>query len=325
MFAFFQKRRPLTPQYRKKNYLILFTVFALLFSGCAMSPTSTKSAETRMIKLSDKRMHEVYASLPEQSSPQTVTIGNEFVMIDISNVALGYFAIRYLGDNPKVKLMLTGPDTVKYTYNITTELVYLPVSGGNGTYSVKVYENISGDDYASAYSGSFGVTLENEFLPYLYSNLYVNYAKAPNTQNLAQELFRSCDSDLAYVSSVYHYLINNVTYDKEKAATVSYLYLPVLDDVLAHQTGICFDYASLMAGMLRSCGIPTKLQIGYAGTAYHAWISTYISDVGWIDGIIHFDGKNWSLLDPTFAAGSNDDAVKEFIGDGSNYNVLYSY
>ena len=69
--------------------------------------------------------------------------------------------------------------------------------------------------------------------------------------------------------------------------------------------GICFDYAALMTAMLRSQGIPTKLEIGYSGEVYHAWISTYIDEIGWVDNVIQFDGKSWSLIDPTLAA-SND-------------------
>ena len=35
--------------------------------------------------------------------------------------------------------------------------------------------------------------------------------------------------------------------------------------------------------MLRSQRIPAKLEIGYSGDIYHAWISVYIKDIGWID------------------------------------------
>ena len=83
-----------------------------------------------------------------------------------------------------------------------------------------------------------------------------------------------------------------------------------------------------MASMLRTQGIPTRMEIGYAGTAYHAWISCYLKEVGWVNGIIQFDGKNWSMMDPTFTSTSNekrDKKLKEFIGDGSNYKTIYMY
>lgn len=80
-----------------------------------------------------------------------------------------------------------------------------------------------------------------------------------------------------------------------------------------------------MGAMLRSQGIPTKLEVGYSGDAYHAWISSYTKESGWIDGVIQFDGDTWTLMDPTLAAGNSASSVKKYIGDGSNYVVKYSY
>ena len=41
-----------------------------------------------------------------------------------------------------------------------------------------------------------------------------------------------------------------------------------------------------MSAMLRSQRIPTKLDVGYSGDVYHAWISCYVTEVGWVDNII---------------------------------------
>ncbi|MDE6894628.1 MAG: hypothetical protein K2P43_00370, partial [Lachnospiraceae bacterium] len=62
------------------------------------------------------------------------------------------------------------------------------------------------------------------------------------------------------------------------------------------------------------------------GEAYHAWISVYLEETGWVDNIIEFHGSSWSLMDPTFAAGTgNSSSLKQFIGDGTNYVVKYYY
>ena len=98
-----------------------------------------------------------------------------------------------------------------------------------------------------------------------------------------------------------------------------------MDETLKSGKGICFDYAALMSAMLRSQRIPVRLEVGYVGEIYHAWISCYIEDVGWVDDIIEFDGKNWSLMDPTLAANNDKDSTKEYIGDKSRYIVKYSY
>ena len=41
--------------------------------------------------------------------------------------------------------------------------------------------------------------------------------------------------------------------------------------------------------------------------------------------MIEFDGVQWSLMDPTFAASNGDDYLKEFIGDGDNYTLKFVY
>ena len=89
--------------------------------------------------------------------------------------------------------------------------------------------------------------------------------------------------------------------------------------------GICFDYAALMSAMLRSQRIPTKLEVGYSGDVYHAWISCYVDEIGWVDNIIEFDGKNWSIMDPTLAANNSASDVKKYVGNGKNYVTKYTY
>lgn len=266
-----------------------------------------------------------FGTLNAPSAPGTATQGNDVVTVDTSNSGEGYIYTTYTGSNPKVKLQLTGPDGVTYTFNIKNGDTCLPLSAGSGSYTIAIYENISGDQYSTAYSGSFMATLSNTFGPYLYPNQYVNFSASSKAVKLAGDLASKSGSDLETVCAVYHYVTDHIVYDKDEAATVAYDYLPDVDEVLQTEKGICFDYASLMAAMLRSQGIPTRLHVGYAGEAYHAWINVYIEDIGWIDGIISFDGKEWSLMDPTFAANKDSKATQEFIGDGNNYTTLYTY
>ena len=258
-------------------------------------------------------------------SSGTVVYGNESVSVDAGNCAEGYITVQYLGNNAKVKFQITGPDKVTYTYDINSDVAVIPLTAGSGNYSIGCYENVSSDQYAIAYTGSFDVSITNVFGPYLYPNQYVNFNAGSQTVSQASQIVAGCTSDLAAVEAIYSYVVDNISYDYNKAANVSSGYLPVVDNTLSTKTGICFDYAVLMAAMLRSQGIPTRLEIGYAGSAYHSWISTYIDDVGWVDGIIYFDGKNWVLMDPTFAANSDRTAFEEFIGDGSNYVTVYKY
>ena len=68
----------------------------------------------------------------------------------------------------------------------------------------------------------------------------------------------------------------------------------------------------------------SRLEIGYSGKIYHAWISVYIEDIGWIDNLIEFTGDGWTRMDPTFASSNdNSENILKYIGDGSNYTMQY--
>ena len=264
-------------------------------------------------------------SLPEASG--TLVTKNDRAVIDYSNTGDGYVMINHTAAaGGRLKAQVTGPVTT-YTYNLTPGVwETFPLSDGNGGYKVTILENVVDNKYAMVISGSFQVSLKSEFEPFLHSNQYVNYATAAGTIAKAEELAGSASGTLGKVEKIYNYVIGNVTYDKQKAASVKSGYLPVLDSVLSSKKGICFDYAALMAGMLRSQGIPCKLVVGYAGKAYHAWISVWTEEDGWIDSIIYFDGSAWHRMDPTFASASgSSDSIMEYIGDGSNYSVKYLY
>ena len=154
---------------------------------------------------------------------------------------------------------------------------------------------------------------------------YVNFTADSLPVAKAEELADGASSDLDIISSVYNYIITHFTYDYSKASSVTSGYLPDTDEVFTAEKGICFDYAALMSAMLRSQRIPTKLEVGYSGDVYHAWISCYVDEIGWVDNIIEFDGKNWSIMDPTLAANNSASDVKKYVGNGKNYVTKYTY
>ena len=311
-------------------------VLISILSGCMLCSCGKLSSSNAVSQISDAatpssaargtRDNPPVCLVP--SAPGTVVYQNEVAVIDASNAADGYIMVRYTGQNAKVKLQITGSDQVTYTYDLktgsSTDEVF-PLSAGDGQYLINVYENISSNQYSTAFSQAIDVRLSNQFLPFLYPNQYVSFDSSSAAVAKASELAVSADTDLDVVTSVYDYIISNITYDYNEADTVQSGYIPDVDEVLSTRTGICLDYAALMTAMLRSQQIPTRMEVGYAGTAYHAWISTYIKDIGWVNGIIKFDGKNWSLMDPTFASTTSEKELKSFISDSSNYRLKYIY
>ena len=260
------------------------------------------------------------------SADGATVFSNDYVSVDASHCDEGYLMVCYHGQSGKVKLQITGPDYMTYTYDLMKQdYEVFPLSAGNGLYQIGVYENVEGSQYATVFSQEIDLQLTNEMGPFLYPNQYVTFTAQSNVVSKGVELAAPAHDDLEVINFVYNYIIENVTYDYHKANTVESGYVPNPDEILALGTGICLDYASVMAAMLRSQQIPTRLEVGYAGDAYHAWISTYVENQGWINGIIQFDGQNWSIMDPTFAANAGEKELKNFIGDGSNYVTKYIY
>ena len=266
-------------------------------------------------------------ALPEAIASGTKTKKVSKAVIDYSNTQDGYVMVQFTGTTKtRIKAQVKGPTTT-YTYNVTPGIwEVFPISDGNGKYQVSVFENVSGTKYAAVTSVNFDVALKDEFAPFLLANQYVNYKLDSKTVAKAKELVKPEMKVLDKVGVIYNFVVGNLVYDTQKAATVKSGYLPVVDTVLAEKKGICFDYAALMTSMLRSQGVPCKLVVGYAGTAYHAWISVWSAETGWVDGAIMFDGKNWQRMDPTFASsGKKSESIMKYIGDGKNYTVKYLY
>lgn len=306
----------ITPLYLLFLFLLLFS-----FAGCADSDAQAPTPAT------GNRDSTPSVSVPEASGVTVYT--SELVSVDASNTPNGYIMIQYMGTNEKVKLQIRMPDSTECTYLITEYNEYgaYPLSGGDGAYTVTVLESVDAEEdlYAITFTQDFTVTLKDEFTPYLVPNRYVDFTPDSQAVMLGKELAEGCGADLDVITNIYNYVIENIAYDVEKAKNVSYGYTPDIDETLDTGKGICFDYAALMSAMLRSQRIPSKLEVGYVGETYHAWISCYVEEVGWVDHIIEFDGKNWSLMDPTLAANNEASDVQEYIGDGSKYIVKYTY
>lgn len=296
------------------------------------SPAYIETVEIENIDIEEEVqvLEEVLPAVPillETEASGELEKRNEAVVIDYSNTSDGYVMVQYLKENEnRIKVQVKG-EKITYTYNLPVQKwIVFPLSDGNGNYQVTVYENIGGNRYAMVLSESFIVELNDEFAPFIRPNQYVDYSEAESTIQTAAKLVTGIEDTIQKVEKVYDFVVGTISYDEEKARSVKSGYLPVLDEVMETKKGICFDYAALMTGMLRSQGIPCKLVVGYAGSAYHAWIHVWTEENGWVDGIIYFDSHSWHRMDPTFAssAGQSED-IMEYIGDGTNYTEKYLY
>ncbi len=264
--------------------------------------------------------------IPQASG--TVTYGNGTALVDASNANHGYVMVQYNGNSSKIKVQVikNGGETYSYDLNARSAYEVFPLTEGNGKYTVRVLEQVQGNQYAIKSSSDINVTFTDQFEPFLYPNQYVNFSTGSAVVKKGEELAASAPDAIGVVTNVYNFVVKNFTYDTALASSVQSGYLPDVDQVLSQKKGICFDYAAVMTAMLRSQNIPTKLVVGYTGSLYHAWVNVYIEGQGWVDNIIYFDGYDWKLMDPTFASsGGSDPSIQQYITNSSNYKAKYTY
>ena len=250
--------------------------------------------------------------------------GNDEVLVDTSRSSKGFFGLHCTSDK-KIKVQVFKDDDV-YTYDVVTgkDQIY-PFQLGDGSYTIKVMKNIADTKYSELYATSVDVSLDNEFEPFLRPNQYAEYTEDSDCVKRAAELAAQAGDSNEFITNVFDYVCKSIKYDKKKAETVQSGYIPDPDETMETGKGICIDYASLAASMLRSQGIPTKIIFGYVGEdgeLYHAWNMYYTKESGWVTVEFEVNEGEWNRLDLTFSANGTD---SQFIGDGSNYMDVFQF
>ena len=224
--------------------------------------------------------------LPEQTEDLAKKSGT---VVDKGHAAQGYIYVKHKASKKRLKLRISsGNQTYTYDLNQNGEYEVFPLQMGSGSYKVRVFEQVKGSQYSGVSSISFSANIEDENLPYLYPNQYVCYDGDTKAVAEAALICSGLASDQKKKDAVERFVTGKFMYDYMTALLVqdAGAYLPDVDKTLKSRTGICFDFAALVCCMLRTQGIPTKLVIGYADNAYHAWNQAYI------------DG-DWQLIDTT--------------------------
>jgi len=267
--------------------------------------------------------------IPIPSAPGINVEQNDRAKIDYSNIQYGYVIVEFTDTtNSDLKVMVTAPHNEKYVFALSSGGIaeIIPLTEGNGEYMVGVYEHVEYDSYAQVLTLTVNVELIDALIPFLHPNQFVNYTRESELVALAAELTKNATTTHEKIEAIYNYVVKNFTYDFELAETVQSGYLPNLDEVLHRKKGICFDYSALVTAMLRSQGIPARLEIGYHGEQYHAWISKYCENDGWIERAYNYDGEEWQMSDPTEESGAQraHRSRQEALND-EEYRLLYSY
>ncbi len=254
------------------------------------APAVSTPETTKAPKPTDSPKSPVESSVPEKESAPA----SSDKVFDTSKVKSGTIGVRYLNTSGKRVKLLVVKGSSSYNYNLDGKgsLETFPLQSGNGEYTISILENTEGKTYKFILSEKIQVSISNTNSAYLGSIQMINWNSSMSAIKKAADLTSGISGDEARLKKIYNYVVKNIDYDSDKLGTLPSTYIPSVNDTYSSKSGICYDFASLTASMLRSVGIPTKLIMGYAKevNGYHAWNEVYI-DGKWITIDTSYDSQ----------------------------------
>lgn len=197
------------------------TAGILLMSGALGGCGGEKNSPEQSSNDTAKGNRDATAEVLHPEASGEVAYGTDQIAIDASHASDGYVMLNYTGTNEKVKFQIETPEGEAYTYLVTKNGTYIayPLTQGSGTYQLTLYEAASVEEnlYATAFTQSIDVTITDEFVPFLAPNCYVDFDENSKAVKKGEELAAGCGSDLDVVTNIYHYVIENITYDEGKS------------------------------------------------------------------------------------------------------------
>lgn len=147
-------------------FVVLVLISCLVLAGCGTSAGDSKEPPD---------YSPLQVLVPK--APGKKVVGNSPLTLDISNITQGYLTAVADSARQKVNVQLTADGGTTYSYFIQPgETAVIPFTDGSGTYQICCYQQIDGTQYAALFAENLDVQLDNEFLPFLYPNQYVNFS-----------------------------------------------------------------------------------------------------------------------------------------------------
>ncbi len=236
-------------------------------------------------------------------SVSTAPLQNGTVTINANLADKGIVGIQADVDgNQKLKVKVSLNNQSVYYDIVSGQMIKVPMQLGNGQYTIELFQNISGSEYQKLYGENIDVSIANANEVYLLSNQIVNFEDSKQISSLDAGMLQNKNSGADKLRAVYDYVVETISYDYNKMSQIDSTYIPNVDQVIEQKTGICYDYAAVMASLLREAGIPAKLVMGYRSDSpdYHAW-NEVLLDGKWItvdatwDSVLKQNGQSFQM------------------------------
>lgn len=211
--------------------------------------------------------------------------------------------------------VIISKDNQAYTYAIGQMRESLALQMGPGFYTIELYTASEKGEYALISTDFAFLSEEASAQVFLNSTQNIQWSKDMPAIQFAQALTEGLKTDREKVEAIYDYLLNHLAYDDQKAQVIDGTYLPNIEETFDTNTGVCYDFSSLFASMLRSANIPAKLVTGYKNdiSTFHAWNQVLL------------DGQ-WQTIDVTYDVALKDAGQSSSMTkNASEYQVSEEY
>lgn len=289
----------------KLKILVIALVCATLFitTSCAAATDSVVSIQDKVPLAGEAAMATATATFNNGGSVSTSSLQGGSITVNSNLADKGIIGVKADVDgNQKLKVKVSLNGQAVY-YDITTgQMIKVPMQLGNGKYTIELYQNISGSEYQKLYGDTVNISVSDPNQIYLLSNQIVNFENSKEIPALDASILQNKNSDADKLQAVYNYVVQTISYDYNKYSQIDSTYIPNVDQVLTQKTGICYDYAAVMASLLREAGIPAKLLMGYRSDSkdYHAWNQVFVNgkwitvDATW-DSVLKQNGQSFQM------------------------------
>ncbi|MBU3089075.1 transglutaminase-like domain-containing protein [Clostridium gasigenes] len=254
---------------------------------------STAQESSKVVEMNSKQNNAIVENTDSQNEETKVSSVQESIppVLDDGGKDEGVIKVKYLnvtGKKLKIGIM---KDEKNYYHNFSGngEFEIFSFQGGSGNYVVTLFENTTESKYKPLKSWQVNVKIYNENAVYTTSTNMINWNNAPYAVNKARQLTQGVEDNQKKAEIIYNYVVNNYTYDIQKAKSVSNGYVVNIDSIFNDKLGICSDFAVLYAGMLRSVDVPVKFVTGNSENieGYHGWNEIYVNE-------------NWQVVDTSY-------------------------
>lgn len=235
--------------------------------------------------------------------------------IDTSGIEGGTFKVSYTCNEDGVYrvMVVKGEERVVYPLPADGSPHHFPLQLGNGTYTLSLLRRAENNRFVFLERTTVDLNLKDPMVVYLQPIQIINWRPEKTAIQFGGELLKSQETPTKQTHKLYEYIVENIAYDYDKIPKLTAEYIPSIESTFIDQKGICYDYSALLAGILRSQNVPTRLVKGYTSyvDGYHAWNEVYL------------DGQ-WKIIDSTVDAAFIS-RLKSIFKAKESYQTIHFY